>query len=159
MSPSDAKCDLPVMWLCDSATPCIILVPSYALAAGRSFAWLAAGWAWPWLTRAGPGWLGLALAAHTARTHETHSSPPGAKRTRAARLGSESYSQGASKSRLPTSQAFGAEEPWHMAWGGARPALAAKTTTPSPPARTCSVGGRLVLDEAKRALAARNGIR
>ena len=39
-------------------------------------------------------------------------------------------------------------------WGGARPALAAKTTTPSPPAHTCSVGGWLVLNGAKRARAA-----
>ena len=45
-----------------------------------------------------------------------------------------------------------------MAWGGARPALAAKTSTPSPPSRTCSVGGRLVLDEVKRARGARLGI-
>jgi len=45
------------------------------------------------------------------------------------------------------------------AWGGARCALAAKTTTPSPPARVCSVGGRPVLHGAKRARAARHGSR
>ena len=42
---------------------------------------------------------------------------------------------------------------------GARPALAAKTTTPSPPARACSVGSRSVLHGAKRARATRRGIR
>ena len=35
----------------------------------------------------------------------------------------------------------GAKEPWPTAWGGARRSFAAKTTTPSPPARVCSVGG------------------
>ena len=53
----------------------------------------------------------------------------------------------------------GAEEPWPTAWGGARRALAAKTTTPSPPARVCSVAGRPVLHGAKRARAVRHGAR
>ena len=44
-------------------------------------------------------------------------------------------------------------------WGGARPALVAKTTTPSSQVRTCSMGGWLVLHGAKRAQAARNEIR
>ena len=39
-------------------------------------------------------------------------------------------------------------------WGGVRPALAAKTTTPSPPACACSVGGRLLLYGEKRVRAA-----
>ena len=51
------------------------------------------------------------------------------------------------------------KEPRPTAWGGARPALAAKTTTPSLPARACSVGGRPVLHGAKRARAARHGTR
>jgi hypothetical protein len=42
---------------------------------------------------------------------------------------------------------------------GARPALAAKTTTPSPPARACSVGGRPVVHGMQRAKAARHGFR
>ena len=50
------------MWLCDSATSRLFLVPGWALPGGCGPAWLAAGWAWPWLARAGPGWLGLALA-------------------------------------------------------------------------------------------------
>jgi len=45
-------------------------------------------------------------------------------------------------------------------WRGIeRHALAAKTTTPSPTARTCSVGGRLVLHRAKCARVARLKIR
>ena len=35
----------------------------------------------------------------------------------------------------------GEEDPRPTAWAGARPALTAKTTTPSPPARACSVDG------------------
>ena len=53
----------------------------------------------------------------------------------------------------------GAEEPWPTAWGGARRALAAKTTTPSPPARVCSVAGWPVFHGAKRARAVRHGAR
>ena len=47
-----------------------------------------------------------------------------------------------SKPQPPTWRGVGEEEPRPTAWGGARRALAAKTTTPSPPARACSVGGR-----------------
>ena len=54
-----------------------------------------------------------------------------------------------SRSRRASS-AFGEEEPQPAAWDRARPALAATTTTPSPPARACSVGGRPVLHGAKR---------
>ena len=57
----------------------------------------------------------------------------------------------------PTWSGVVEEGPRPTAWGGALPALAAKTTTPSPPARACSVGGRPVLHEAKRARAARHG--
>ena len=62
-----------------------------------------------------------------------------------------------SKPQPPTWRGVGEEEPRPTAWGGARRALAAKTTTPSPPARACSVGGRPVLHGAKRARAARHG--
>ena len=34
----------------------------WALPGSCGPAWLAAGWAWPWLAEADPGWLGLALA-------------------------------------------------------------------------------------------------
>ena len=64
--------------------------------------------------------------------------------------GFESYGHDVSKPQPPIWRSVAEEEPGPMAWGGARPALAAKTTTPSPPARTCSVGGRLVLHGAKR---------
>ena len=60
------------MWLCDSATCRFFLVPGWALPGGCDPAWLAAGWAWPWLAGPGPGWLGMALVAHTARAHKTH---------------------------------------------------------------------------------------
>ena len=43
-----------------------------------------------------------------------------------------------------------------MAWGGARSALAAKTTTPSPPARMCSVAEWPVLHCTKSARAVRH---
>ena len=56
-----------------------------------------------------------------------------------------------------TWRGVGEEEPQTMALGGARCELAAQTTTPSPPARTCSVGGRLVLHGANRAWVARHG--
>ena len=72
--------------------------------------------------------------------------------------GFESYGHDVSKPQPPTWRGVGEEEPRPTAWGGARPALAAKTTTPSPPARACSVGGRPVLHGAKRARAARHGI-
>ena len=51
----------------------------------------------------------------------------------------------------PTRRDVGEEKPRPTAWSGARRALATKTTTPSTPARTCSVGRRPVLYEAKRA--------
>ena len=63
------------MWLCGLASSRFFLVPGWALPGGCGPAWLAAGWAWPWLAGAGPGWLGLALAAHTAHTHKTHTPP------------------------------------------------------------------------------------
>ena len=50
------------MWLCDLATSRTCLVPGWVLPGGCGPAWLTAGWAWPWLAGAGPGWLGLALA-------------------------------------------------------------------------------------------------
>ena len=70
-----------------------------------------------------------------------------------------SYGRGVSKPQPPTWRGVGEEEPRPTAWGGARPALAAKTTTPSPPARTCSVGGLLVIHGANRAGGTRHGIR
>ena len=82
----------------------------------------------------------------------------GAKRARAARHGNQTLWSRRSKPQPPTWRGVGEEEPRPTAWGGARRALAAKTTTPSPPARACSVGGRLVLHGAKRARAARHGI-
>ena len=42
------------------------------------------------------------------------------------------------------------EEPRPTAWAAVRPALAAKTTTPSPPPRSCSVCGWLVLHDFTR---------
>ena len=82
-----------------------------------------------------------------------------AKRGRAARHGILSFYYDVLKPLPPTWPGVGEEGPWPTAWGGARPALAAKTTTPSPPACTCSVGGWLVLHGAKRAWAARHGFR
>ena len=70
-----------------------------------------------------------------------------------------SYSHEYSKPQPPTWRGVGEEEPRPTLWGEARPALAAKTTTPSPPASACSVGGRPVLHGAKRAGGARHGIR
>ena len=81
----------------------------------------------------------------------------GAKRARAARHGSQRRGHDVSKPQPPTWRGVGEEEPRPTAWGGARRALAAKTTTPSPPARACSVGGRPVLHGAKRARVARHG--
>ena len=64
-----------------------------------------------------------------------------------------------SKPPSPTWRGVGEEEPRPTAWDGARRALAAKTTTPSPPAHACSVGGWLVFHGAKRARVARHGIK
>ena len=55
-------------------------------------------------------------------------------------------------------RSLGEQEPRLTTWDGARPALATKTTTPSPPVRAYSVGGRPVLHGAQRARAARLGI-
>ena len=44
-------------------------------------------------------------------------------------------------------------------WDGGRRVLAAKTTTPSPPARACSLGHRPVLNGAQRTRVARHGSR
>ena len=63
------------------------------------------------------------------------------------------------KPQPPTWCGVDEEGPRPTAWGGACPALAAKTTTPSSPARTCCVGVRLVLHGAKRARVARHGMR
>ena len=59
------------MWLCgDSATSRFFLVPGWALPGGCCPAWLAAGWAWPWLAGADlVGWSWSWLAAHAAHTH------------------------------------------------------------------------------------------
>ena len=71
---------------------------------------------------------------------------------------SKSFGYGGLKPQPPTWRGVVREEPRTTVCGKARPALAAQTTTPSPPARTCSVGGRLVIYGAKRARAASNGI-
>ena len=63
-----------------------------------------------------------------------------------------------SKPQPPTWRGVGEEEPRPTAWGGARPTLAAMSTTPNLPARACSVGDWLVLHGAKRARAARHRI-
>jgi len=61
------------------------------------------------------------------------------------------------KPQPPTWGDFGEEALRPTAWGGARRALAAKTTTPSPTARARSVGRWPVLHGAKRARAVRHG--
>ena len=58
------------------------------------------------------------------------------------------------KPRPPNWRGVGVEKSRPMEWVVARLALAAKTTPPSPPARACSISGRLVLHGAKRAQAA-----
>ena len=63
------------------------------------------------------------------------------------------------KSQPPTERGVGEVELRPTAWVGAHPALGAKTTMPTPPARTYSAGGRLVLHGAKRARATRHQIR
>ena len=72
--------------------------------------------------------------------------------------GVESCGRGVSKPQPPTWRGAGEEEPRPTAWGRARRALAAQTTTPSPPASACSVD-RPVPHRAKRAGGARHGIR
>ena len=58
----------------------------------------------------------------------------------------------------PTWRGVGEAGPRPTVWGGACPALAAQTTTPSPPARACSVGGRPVRHGANRTRTARHEI-
>ena len=70
----------------------------------------------------------------------------------------EGSGYGVSKPQPSTWRGVGEEEPQPTARDRARPALAAKTTTPSPPARACCVGGRQVLHWAKRARAVRHRI-
>ena len=70
---------------------------------------------------------------------------PQAKRAGAARRGPhgagfEIYSHEHPKPQPPTMLGVGEEKPRPTVWGGARPALAAKATSPSPLARVCSVG-------------------
>ena len=50
------------MWLCDSATFRVFLVPGWTLPGGCGPAWLAAGWGWSWLAGAGPSWRLAAIA-------------------------------------------------------------------------------------------------
>ena len=57
-------------------------------------------------------------------------------------MGFGSYGHEDSKPQPPTWRGCVEVEPRPTAWDGARSALAVKTTTPSPPARACSVGGR-----------------
>ena len=63
------------------------------------------------------------------------------------------------KPQPSTWRSVGEEDTRPTVWDRARRALAAKTTTPSPPAPACSVGGRLVLHGANRARVARHGRR
>ena len=77
---------------------------------------------------------------------------------RATELGS--FGHDVSKRQPPTWRGVGEGDPRPTAGGGERVALAAQTTTPTPPARSaCSVGGRLVFQGRKRARAARRGTR
>ena len=72
--------------------------------------------------------------------------------------GSGSFSRECYILMPPTWRSVGIEEPRPSAWGGARPALVVKTTTSSPPERTCSMDGRTVLHGAERAWAAWHGV-
>ena len=63
-----------------------------------------------------------------------------------------------SKPQPPTWHSASDEKPQPTAWDGARPVLAEQATTPSPPARARSVGGRSVLHGAMRIQAVRHGI-
>jgi len=63
----------------------------------------------------------------------------GAKRAGVARHGDQTRYYDVPKPQLPTWRGVGEKEHRPIAWGGARRALAAKTTTPSQPARACSV--------------------
>ena len=109
-------------------------------------------------------WGGVhpALAAKTTTPSlPAHTCPVGgrlvihrAKRHRAARHGIREVGYHALKTQPPTSRDVGEEEPRQTAWGGAHPALAAKTTTPTPPPCACSAGGSSVRNGAKRARAA-----
>ena len=74
----------------------------------------------------------------------------GARGPRAARF-FKGFGYGVSTPQPPTWRDVGEEEPRPTVWGGAHPALAAKTTAPTPPARACSVGGWPVRHGAKRA--------
>ena len=69
-----------------------------------------------------------------------------------------SFEYDISKQQPPAWRGVGEDEPRHTVWGGGRPAWAAKTTTPTPPASLCSVVGRLVLHKAKRVRATGHGI-
>ena len=71
----------------------------------------------------------------------------------------ENFDYGVSKLKPPTWRGVGDDEPRHTVWGGARPALAAKKTTQSPPERACPIDGRSVFHRAKCARAARHGAR
>ena len=62
----------------------------------------------------------------------------------------------APKSQPSAWHGVGAEEAWRTAWGRARCTLAAKTTTPSPPARVCCVAGGQIFHGAKRTRAVRH---
>ena len=62
----------------------------------------------------------------------------GAKRARAVRHGPRSCKNVAPKPQPSAWNGVGAEGPWPTAWDGACRALAAKTTTPSPPVRVAS---------------------
>ena len=70
--------------------------------------------------------------------------------------GFESFDHVVLKSQPPTCRVVGEVEPRRTAWGEARPALAAKTTTPSALARACSVGAWPLFHGAKRAPVARH---
>ena len=73
--------------------------------------------------------------------------------------GFESFDYVDPKPQPSTWRSVGEEESRQTALGGARPALAAQTTTPSPAARACSMGGWPVLHGVKRAQVARHQVR
>ena len=80
-----------------------------------------------------------------------------ARGPRATELGS--FDDVAPKPQPPIWRGVGEKCTRATAWGGTRNALAAKTTTPSPPARACSMGGRPVLHGANRVRVAPHGVR
>ena len=70
-----------------------------------------------------------------------------------------SFGYKVSKPQPPTWRGVGDDKSRHTVWDGSVPGVGPKTTTLSPPARACSVGGRPVLHGATRARVAQHRIR